>query len=245
MLRLDPRAGNQFLDLIHACADGCESEEAFRTIVRQYVVPLVPHRFAIAVLGTLLFGQLTMRQTIGIDYPARHLLAIPREFNIRERPVIAKWLATREPLVVDVARDRDWLSALELREIANSSLGRLAVHGQIDLAAQMASYFSFAQVDPALPERELQYRLKLLTPHLHAAFISIPSLAVEMRLTLGLTNTEEELLVWLASGRSNADIARVRGRSVATVRNQLHALYAKLDVGSRAAAVAVAARLRR
>ncbi len=63
--------------------------------------------------------------------------------------------------------------------------------------------------------------------------------------SLALTDIEQELLVWLASGRSNSEIARCRSRSPATIRNQLHALYAKLDVCGRAEAVAVAARLPR
>lgn len=243
VLRLDPIAGSQLLDLIHACADGCENAEAFRALVRRYVRPLLPHRFSIAVLGSLSFGTLAMRQTIGIDYPEPYLLSIPRQLNIRDRPVVAKWLTTREPLVIELQRDRHWLSELELHEFELFDLGRLAIHGQIDLSAQMASYFSFAGVDPALPECELRHRLELIAPHIHAAFVDVPSVDAETRPTLGLTNIEQELLVWLASGRSNADIARVRERSPATIRNQLHALYAKLEVSSRAEAVAIASRL--
>lgn len=242
VIRLTPMVGTQLLDLIHACAEGCENAEAFRALVRRYVTPLLPHRFSIAVLGSLSFGTLAMRQTIGIDYPERYLVSIPRQLNIPDRPVVAKWLATREPLVIDAQRDRHWLSELELHEIELFDLGRVAIHGQIDLSAQMASYFSFAGVDPSLAERELRHRLTLIAPHLHAAFVDVPSVDAETRPTLGLTSIEQELLVWLACGRSNADIARVRARSPATIRNQLHALYAKLDVRSRAEAVAIASR---
>lgn len=242
VLRLTPIAGAQLLDLIHACAEGCESAEAFRTLVRRYVTPLLPHRFSIAVLGSLSFGTLAMRQMIGVDYPERYLVSIPRQLNIRDRPVVARWLATREPIVIDAQRDRHWLSELEFHEIEMFDLGRLAIHGQIDLSAHMASYFSFAGVDPSLPEFELRHRLELITPHLHAAFVDVPSVNAETRSTLGLTSIEQELLVSLACGRSNADIARVRARSPATIRNQLHALYAKLDVSSRAEAVAIASR---
>ena len=242
VLRLTPVEGAQLLNLIHACADGCESAETFRALIRRYVTPLLPHRFSIAVLGSHSFGTLAVRQMIGIDYPERYLVSIPRQLNIRDRPVVAKWLATRAPLVIDVERDRHWLSDLELHEIELFGLGRLAIHGQIDLSAQMASYFSFAGVDPALPERELRHRLELIAPHIHAAFVDVPSVDAKTRPTLGLTNIEQDLLVWLASGRSNADIAKVRDRSPATIRNQLHALYAKLDVSSRAEAVAIASR---
>lgn len=239
---LDAHASTQFLELVHACAAGCDSADAFRTIVRRYVTPLLPHRFSIAVLGTLSFGQLAMRQTIGTDYPEHFLRKIPRQVNIGDRPVIAKWLALREPLVVDAERDGHWLSELELREIEQFGLGRLAIHGQIDLSSQMASYFSFAGVDPTMPEHKLRNHLSLIAPHIHRAFVLVPDTTSEVRPTSRLTEVERELLIWLASGRSNADIAAVRGRSLATVRNQLHALYTKLNVSGRAEAVAVASR---
>ena len=243
VMRLDPIAAAHFLELVHACADGCDSPDAFRSLVRRFVTPLLPHRFSIAVLGTLSFDQLAMDRVIGIDYPEPYLAMIPQHLNIRERPVVAKWLSEREPIVIDIERDHTWISELERREIEMFGLGRLAIHGQIDLSSQMGSYFSFAGVDPSVTEAELRYRLGLIAPHVHAAFVSVPAAMTGVQVAAALSNIEHELLVWLASGRTNADIATVRGRSPATIRNQLHALYTKLQVGSRAEAVAVASRL--
>jgi DNA-binding CsgD family transcriptional regulator len=243
VLRLDAVAGSQLLDLIHACADGCDNVEAFRTLIRRQVSPLIPHRFSIAVLGTLSFDRITMHQRIGVDHPEAFMLSAPHQLNIRDRPAVAKWLASREPLVIDAPRDHHWLSALELREIEHHQMGRLAIHGRIDLSARMASYFSFAGVDPALRECDLRHRLELIAPHLHAAFTGVPCIDAEVRPAFGLTAIERELLHWLAAGHSNADIARARERSPATIRNQLHVLYGKLDVSGRAEAVAVASRL--
>jgi DNA-binding CsgD family transcriptional regulator len=53
-----------------------------------------------------------------------------------------------------------------------------------------------------------------------------------------LSPVERELVVWLAEGRSNAEIAAMRCRSLATVRNQLHQLYRKLGVKTRGQAAA-------
>jgi DNA-binding NarL/FixJ family response regulator len=58
---------------------------------------------------------------------------------------------------------------------------------------------------------------------------------------LRLTDREKELLRWLAAGHSNVQIAELRRRSPATVRNQVCALYEKLGVSKRAEAVAKAA----
>lgn len=55
----------------------------------------------------------------------------------------------------------------------------------------------------------------------------------------GSAATERELFRWVAAGRTNAEIAALRGRSLATMRNQLHSAYAKLGVANRAEAMRV------
>ena len=59
-----------------------------------------------------------------------------------------------------------------------------------------------------------------------------------------LTRVEFELLQLVVAGHSNDNIARVRNRSPATVRNQVSALYQKLGVKHRTAAVAKAVALK-
>lgn len=53
-----------------------------------------------------------------------------------------------------------------------------------------------------------------------------------------LTAIDRELLDGIARGWSNKRIAQARCRSAATVRNQMHALFRKLGVSSRSAALA-------
>ena len=54
-----------------------------------------------------------------------------------------------------------------------------------------------------------------------------------------LTAAEAEVMRWLAAGKTNVQIGELRGRSAATVRNQLHSIFIKLGVASRGEAVAV------
>jgi len=58
--------------------------------------------------------------------------------------------------------------------------------------------------------------------------------------SLGLSARETEVLAWLAHGKSNAEIAGILGLSPATIKHCLERVYGKLDVGTRAAATAVA-----
>jgi len=54
-----------------------------------------------------------------------------------------------------------------------------------------------------------------------------------------LTTAEQDVMRWLAQGHTNADIARLRGVSPATVRNQLHHIFGKLGAHTRGHAVAL------
>ena len=61
-----------------------------------------------------------------------------------------------------------------------------------------------------------------------------------LRLAALLTQREKEILLYLARGSSNAEIAAKLSVSTATVRSHVHHLLGKLDLGTRTQAVAVA-----
>lgn len=54
-----------------------------------------------------------------------------------------------------------------------------------------------------------------------------------------LSPAETDILICLSKGMTNAEIAQHRNSSPATVRNQLHQLFAKLGARTRGQAVAV------
>ena len=53
---------------------------------------------------------------------------------------------------------------------------------------------------------------------------------------LGLTNREAEVLLWVAQGKSNADVAAILGMSEKTVKQHLGTIFGKLGVENRNAA---------
>ncbi|BCJ90581.1 DNA-binding response regulator [Terrihabitans soli] len=61
-----------------------------------------------------------------------------------------------------------------------------------------------------------------------------------LRDKLSLTNREAEVLLWLARGKSNKDIAEILGLSPRTVNKHLEQIYSKLGVENRASATAIA-----
>ncbi|MCX6966880.1 MAG: DNA-binding response regulator [Verrucomicrobia bacterium] len=60
---------------------------------------------------------------------------------------------------------------------------------------------------------------------------------------VGLTKREAEVMVWVAQGKSNSDIATILESSPRTVAKHIEHIFGKLNVESRTAAVAEARRL--
>lgn len=217
------------------------NEQSFQDLIDRKVQPLIPHRFMLAVIGQLSFDHLTVHRHIAVNYPSWALAHVVQPINIKERPLLQRWLHTREPVIACPVADRKLMSEREMMESEAIGLGRLAIHGLPDLTKRMGSYFSFAQVQPDIDTDDLALRLTMMTPLLHIAlFNATQDEQVAQHLSIDLTAIERELLMWLAAGRSNHEMATLRERSPATIRNQLAKLYAKLRVSSRAEAVALA-----
>lgn len=63
-----------------------------------------------------------------------------------------------------------------------------------------------------------------------------------LRRAFGVTAREAEVLLWIARGKPNRDIAEILGLSPRTVNKHLEQIYAKIGVENRAAAAAAAVR---
>ena len=216
------------------------SEEDFERLVTDHVAALFPHQMLLAVVGQLTFEQLSIRHRIGIGYEPWMLDAIPQHINIRERPVIRRWLEDRAPKIIDLPHARSWISAREIAEIEAFQLGRIVVHGVPDICTQMATYFSFARVPEAICEAHLSDVLTLICPLLHGALLKVFAQHAHEPGHAALTAIEKELLMWISAGRTNAEIAALRQRSASTIKNQLEQLYKKLGARNRAEAMALA-----
>ncbi len=216
----------------------CAGSRDFNGLVQREVRQLLPHISLFAALGRIDLEHLEVLHIEAVDYPQHGLLSIQRQSNLRSRPALARWLDTRRPLVLDAEADGPYLSAAERQEIDDLGLGRVAAHGVLDLAARSGSYFSFGGIPAHLAAQDVALKLSLLVPHLHQALV-LCHLSALSSASAGpkLSGTEREILRWVAAGRTNAEIARLRGRSESTVRNQLTTLFRKLGVSNRAAAV--------
>ncbi len=132
------------------------------------------------------------------------------------------------------------MSEYEAQEIEAFDLGRLGIFGVVDAEAKTGTYLSFAGLSTSVSADEHRKMLRLLAPPLSQALMSIDRMShASVGIGPELSRAERELLRWVAAGRTNGDIAKLRNRSVYTVRNQLHSAYLKLGVGSRTEALRI------
>lgn len=215
--------------------------EGFRALARGHVRKLLPHTMMLAGVGHLAFDQIEALKLLSVDVPESYIEQFPKVFNARERPAIAQCLESRAPIVTGEGLNEHLLSPLMRREMAEYNIGVMAGHGIMDLSTNMGTHFSFWQVDPRKPEEEIKSVLDLLCPLLHTALIRVNDLrSFQPDPATQLTKIEREILTWLAAGRTNSEMARMRGRSPSTIRNQLEGLYRKLGVGNRTEAAQLA-----
>ena len=210
----------------------------FQGICEPALRDLIGHRALLAVIGKVANGQVSILTAINCGLPAELMTSASTGSSLADRLLIRHWLQTRQPLFVDAAVARAHASAFEREEIERYGLGCLAIHGVVDISGAMGSYFSFCGV-PRDKAEETRDRLELVVPHLHTALLHIwRSECADW--AARITPRERELLQCLAAGLSNLDVAERTGRSISTVRNQLHHLMGKFLASNRLELIAKA-----
>lgn len=224
------------LELAQACLE-CRSTEEFQSIVRGPCRRLLPHTSLIAAIGQVDLDHISIKLLIPVDYPVAALATLGEVLNLRDRSALAHWMQSREPLVLSVASAPDLLSQRERQEMVRHDFRRVGAHGVLDVNAQAGSYFSFANVPETWSTTMISERLRLIAPLLHEALSVIHRRSTPATDGAALTATEMEILRWIEAGRTNAEIARLRSRSPATVRNQLTGIFRKLGASNRTEAI--------
>jgi DNA-binding NarL/FixJ family response regulator len=118
-----------------------------------------------------------------------------------------------------------------------------------EIVAAMADGGSQALVLPAAPDAELRLEVTAVGPTGAGEFLfqiarrEVRNDEEALRRRYGLTMREAEVLLWIARGKSNRDIADILALSPRTVNKHLEGIYTKLGVENRASAAVMAARV--
>lgn len=164
---------------------------------------------------------------VALDAAGRHLLAVRADGGIH-------WSTPQATRLADSATG----TAQGLELVAGAIAGWMARRD-----AQTAGEAAFSFTPAGGREIQLGY-LGGLGPDEYLFRLTLANARHEdeiLRGQFGLTQREAEVLLWIAKGKANRDIADILGLSARTVNKHLEQIYVKLGVENRASAAVKAA----
>lgn len=187
--------------------------------------PISPDELVARIRVHLANARLTQSARAALDATGRYLLGVDRQGRIlwstpQANRLLEGWCAP-DALPAETAQ---WIAALASPEGGPQRFS-----------------------PPTQPEgRKIQFGFVGRTgPNellLQLAELDQPAQEQVLREKLGLTAREGEVLMWLARGKSNRDIAEILGLSPRTVNKHLETIYDKMGVENRTAAAMLALR---
>jgi transcriptional regulator EpsA len=201
-----------------------------------------PHGQMVCAIGQLFGEEIRIRHLLGVNCPQVCIDRFDRITHCRERRIVQRWLSQYRAQIVNAADMQDRLSPEEHENATMAGVTNLAAFGCLDGGGQGGSYFSFGSIPGLLTERHV-FKLEMLVPYLHMTLTRVFQRTGEQsgeaaRRSARLTPREQEVIALMSTGMSNRAIAEKLSRSELTVQNHVHAIFKKLGVHNRVAAVA-------
>lgn len=219
------------------CAEQVQTIEDFKSLIRDKVRPLLPHRALACGCGHVHAAGFAMDYVVTVDYPLEHLAAIRNRAGGIDTPILRRWFQTGEPVLFDAQAPWPGVSEHWLANFRRYRLRNALVHGVYDQERCVGTYFSFHRLPKALDVARLAI-LSEITPVLHETLLSVIG---KLRLSetpsairLGaLGPREREVSQWVGQGKTNQDIARMLGLSENTVKHHVSSILKKAGVSNR------------
>jgi DNA-binding CsgD family transcriptional regulator len=221
----------RLLELRAHCTNFDGSDEELCRLLRKYVRPLIDFCAAIAAIGPSAERDLHKWKIIGIDAPATFVRALQLASRLCDRFVVSAAFGSA-PIVLTPS---ELTMVSSHRTLRLFRLGAAVFHGLTDHSNESRSYLLFCGFSLCPPQKAIDVTLEV-APYLSDALWRL--FQKEGRVSAMLTEAERRVIARLREHKSNKEIAKSLGRSEATVRNQLHAIFSKLNVQTRSAAIA-------
>lgn len=224
-----------------------ETHRDFFDWQQQCVMPIFQHDVLIAVWGDFEKGNLNYdvaSKENGIR--TQSLLSSSENFNGFVINLYKHWLNNDKRWY----RINDFFTLIDETDLPHffnkelSHVKSLLVYGVNDIRGKNDCIYIFLDKRESFPVPNLL--LGMLMPHLDAGLRRIESFEINGLMedpdvsyfSQGLTEREHEILHWVKMGKTNAEISLILNISLNTVKNHLKRIFAKLDVSTRAHAVA-------
>lgn len=245
----DNEERDRLLKLIHESLS-IKSHLQFFVWLQVSVREFLSHDILIAAWGNFATGEL--------EFDISSAMPGVRTGKCSQRPDLVpllqfahrKWLQLDcKPFSINMALKGDVPSYFHSTPAMRIDTARaLTIHGMTDRRGQNDCLYVFIDYQNA-PSPASHHACKLVLPHIDAALRRIDTLPrlqnekvmPEASPCLGqfeLSGREEEIMEWVCIGKTNPEISFILGISVNTVKNHLKRIFEKLDVSSRAQAVA-------
>lgn len=223
-----------------------ETPEDFRAWANGPLQSVLPHGMMIAGVAAIGASNVQIQKVIVENWPLSYFEPLKKKEGGFHSPIMARWQQANVPQLYDPSV-LDYVAHSVWRDVFyDYGLKNIAAHGLRDLSGAYTSYFNFSQVPEKLTVRH-SHLLDLLTPQMHVALsralLSVKPFASEKFGEVQLTEREKIILYWIREGKTNAEIAAICHRSPHTIKNQVDALFRKLQVRNRAQAATKASTL--
>ena len=203
---------------------------------------VLPHDMMLCGIGGVSPQGSQLRKVLNFNYPLAYFEPMRDEDGRLDSPLMRRWRETQEPQLFQSGRDEcdfppEWVSLFNKHALRNT-IG----HGVMDVGGVFSSFFILSRL-PGQVGPEHAFLMKLLTPHLHFALARVLTMVAQYQGALGkskksLSDRQREILHWMHEGKTNWEIAQILSLSELNVKYHINQIFLKLEVRSRAQAVA-------
>jgi transcriptional regulator EpsA len=221
-----------------------QDADEFTRMVEGSLREVLPHESMLCGIGGISRQGNHIRKILSVDYPLAYFEPLQGEDGRLDSPLMKRWRDTLEPQLFQSGRDdhlyaADWVRLFNQYELRNT-----IAHGVLDLGGVFSSFFIFSRMPGEIGPQHA-FLMKLLTPHLHFALARVLATVGDYHGTLGksrkaLSERQRDILHWLEEGKTNWEIAKILELSELNVKYHIDQIFLKLEVRSRAHAVAKA-----
>jgi transcriptional regulator EpsA len=219
-----------------------QSADEFTRVIGGSLRALMPHDMMLCGIGGISRQGNHIRKIINVNYPLDYFEPLRDAEGRLDSPLMKRWRDTLEPQLFQSGRDDHALPAAWVRLFNKFDLRNTIAHGVLDVGGVFSSFFIFSRL-PGEVGPQHAFLMKLLTPHLHFALARVLGTVEDYHGKLGsskkaLSERQREILHWLEEGKTNWEIARILGLTELNVKYHIDQIFQKLEVRSRAHAVA-------
>lgn len=227
--------------LLVACTH-VQTADQFGEVIKGSFQAVLPHELMLCGIGGISPQGNHVRKIINFNYPLDYFEPLRDRDGRLDSPLMKRWRDTREPQLFQSGRDEanfaeDWIRLFNQYDLRNT-----IAHGVLDVGGVFSSFFILSRM-PCEVGPHHAFLMKLITPHLHFALARVLESVDEYHGALAsgkraLSERQREILLWLHEGKTNWEIAKILNLSELNVKYHIDQIFRKLEVRSRAQAVA-------